>query len=44
MANHFDVYERVFKPVGKDKILIDRLVATKRDFVLRKTKYYTSLI
>jgi hypothetical protein len=39
-----DVFERVFKPVGKDQALVDALVNRKKSFHIRKTKYYTSII
>jgi hypothetical protein len=39
-----EVVERVFKPIGKDQALLDTLVNRKQNFVIRKTKYYTSII
>lgn len=37
-------FERVFKPKGKDSNYALMLIQRKQDFVMRKTKYYTSII
>lgn len=44
MKSEFDTFDRVFKPVGSDENLIKSLTMRKKDFIIRKTKYYTSII